>query len=482
VDEQERLIARAALCDVDDASAAWDEFSSTVDLKVASPVLSWAAGYIHRNLESLGRSEPYLAGIARHNWLRNNLVLANAHGVLSDLAAQWTIAPLKSFGLSSALTDRRLRPLADIDIYVDPEDVFEVASRLRDRGFVPLLDVSDREFRSRVVPQRGSWNFRNTDGLDIDIHWKIFDHLDVALDSKLVRDHSTESHGSYGPIRQLSPELMVAIMCVQQQVQNVDSLAGLFDINNLLKHTDPQMLVSIARTAGSEHAINQAARAIVGILDSTPSHVQPLLDVLAVTDADVKNLVRARRFFSEVPRDTWDRALVKNRILYWTWWKLGHFARVERILIALFGPFSRGEVRLSGDMGVDVHFRATDALGPGWHYCYPLDDFRWANQPDSRFVLTLGTGKTLSATVIASEAMWRKTPVESIDVFLDGVWVSGLQRSETELHFTVPARRRRTSYELSIRTSCHMIYPNSDIHTNWYGLAIPLERLSLSLT
>jgi hypothetical protein len=480
VDEQERLIARAALCDAEEASAAWDEFRATVDLQGASPLLSWAGGYIHRNLESLGRTEPYLAGIARHNWLGNNRVLAKAQGILSELNSRWNIVPLKSFGLSSEMTDRRLRPLADIDLYVERTDIPGVVAMLRARGFVPLLDVSELEFSSRILPRRGSWNFRNADGLDIDVHWKIFDHLDASLNARLVKEHSANADASYGQIRQLVPELMVTIMCVQRQVQPVYSLPGLFDVNNLLKQVDPRLLISIAKSAGSEDALSESVLAIAGILGSTPIHLQAILDLLPVISPDAPTHILTRRFFSAAPMDTWDSSLVRNRLLYWAWWKLGHFARAERLLLSLCGPFSRGGIDISGDEAEVLPFRDLTQLGPGWHYCYPGNDFRWANRPDARCILAVDKGSELVITIIADAQMWSLTPVESIVVYLDGIQVSAIQRTSAEMRFTIPARKRLRRMELSFRPGRHVTYRNLGIDTNWYGLAIPLDSINTS--
>lgn len=479
MDEQERLIARAALCDAAEASLAWTELRSRIDVREASPVLSWAGGYIQRNLESVGINEPYLAGIARHNWFRNNLLLAKAQGVLAELAAGWTIVPLKSFGLSADLSDRGLRPLADIDVYVDSTDVAEVVALLRSRGFVPHLQLSEREFVNRILPQRGSWNFHHADGVDVDIHWKVFDHLDASHNARLVRANSSEATLSFGKVRQLSPELMVVIMSVQQQIQDATSLSALFDIDNLLRHVNSHRLVSVARSAQAHDALRQTVLAIAAIHESRPDYLEAVLAELPVVAMLTPRVVK-RRLFRRAPRDAWNATLVRNRLVYWTWWKLGQVARAERVLIRVFGPFSRGEISVASDGRVELDFCDLEYLGPGWHHVYPGQDFRWANQPESRFVLAVEQGGALSIEIAVDETMWAQSPVETVSVYLDGIRVSDVSYRPARARFTIPSRSQRRRFEVSFRSDRHVRFVNAGIHSNWYELAVPVTRLTSS--
>jgi hypothetical protein len=477
VDDSERLIARAALGEPHEAVAAWAEFKETNDLREASDLLTWAGGYIHRNLEGANRSDPYLAGIARHNWMQNNLILSRAHSVLTELTSRWSIVPLKSFGLGSATNERRLRPLADIDLYIDQRDLPGARALLETHGFMPLLSPSPIEFEGRILPQRGSWNFRDASGLDLDLHWKIFDHLTVAENRKVVASFSSPSRASYGPIRELDPALMTLLLCTQQQTQAIYTLSGLFDIDNLVTTLALPAFVSLAKKVNAEHAARQALTAISTLTSDVSPAIEAALGLLPDNLPDTETTKAVRRFFSSSNLETPNAAVVRNVHLYRVWWALGHFARTERVLLRLFGAFSRGSIRINGDTESTIHFSEQDALGPGWHYNYPGNTYRWANRPDTRFALTVAPGPALTATISVDEKMWELVPIDRMGFYLEGVRLATLTKGMDHVSFIIPPREQEKKMEISCRPDVQVTFPHSGVHSNWHGFSAPFTTL-----
>ena len=179
MDESEKLIVQAALGHPDLAQRAWTKWKSDNPLSSASPVLSWAAGYIHNNLKVSAITDAYLMGIYRHNLVSNNLRLNAALPVLTKLNESFGIIPLKSFSLSTQEFSWGNRPVADFDFYSDSKNNVKIWEFLRARDYKVLLDISETEFNSRILNYRGSWNFKDADGIDLDLHWRIFDHLSI---------------------------------------------------------------------------------------------------------------------------------------------------------------------------------------------------------------------------------------------------------------------------------------------------------------
>ena len=209
MDESDQLIIVAALGPPARAIDAWRQWKATVPIAEATALLTWSGGYIYRNLAAAGIDEPYLAGIYRHNLLTNVGRLRAALPTLVAMTALWPITPLKSFGMSTDAHARGLRPLADVDLWVPLDHLQGAVALLRHHGFSPLLDIDDREFERRVAPQRGSWNFVDLKGIDIDLHWRLLDHLDDTTSRRLVDENSSSDATEFGNVRRLNDELML---------------------------------------------------------------------------------------------------------------------------------------------------------------------------------------------------------------------------------------------------------------------------------
>ena len=85
MDASERLIAKAALARPNVAAEAWRTWRATYEIATATGLLTWAGGYIYRNLHETGVEDPYLAGIHRHNFIANNRKLIAAIPIIKEL-------------------------------------------------------------------------------------------------------------------------------------------------------------------------------------------------------------------------------------------------------------------------------------------------------------------------------------------------------------------------------------------------------------
>jgi len=481
VDESERLICRAALAEPHEAVRAWRQWRAAYDPVGATALLTWAGGYINRNLRRAGLDDPYLAGIARHNWLTNNIKLARALPLLTKIALHWRIVPLKSFGLGSDTESRRLRPLADIDFYVDFDGAEQLMGELLRQDFVPLLNADRTEMTHRIMTQRGSWNFRK-DVIDLDVHWKIFDHLDLAANRRLVGEWSVQETAAYGAVRRLRPEATLCLLAAHQVTQVSRGFSGLFDLYEMAATGDPRDAARIARateTAGPlKIALHQARE--LGAAENR--NVRGLLEML---EGSVLQRAAAwgRRALRRQPGPAKiQTALASRPVLYRIWSSMTGRSAVERTLLALCGPFSKKcvELRNAGHFVVDP--RTEPNLGPGWHHLYPVDRWRWAGSPDSRLAIQVPPEANVAISVRLDPRVWRDHSTATLGIFANGILMARAGRDDHEASFDATRAVIRGFLELSLRVIGRRAARHTGILALHNQLLAPISQIRIDIT
>lgn len=471
--DADRLLNLAAMGSPDRAPAAWAEWRRTVPQAEASGLLMWAGGYINRNLRAAGVDDTYLAGITRYNFLRNNTQILAALPAIRDLTAAFEIAPMKSFGLSEAVSARSLRPLADFDFYVFPEDVEPVRRQLSDAGLTPLLDIDDAEFTTRVLPWRGSWNYLRADGVDLDLHWRVLDHLELDHNARLVRENSRLEQSEFGPIRRLAPEIMVLSLIVHGAVAGSLSTA-LFDVVHEVRRADPDRLARLVRDTRLEREVERVDAALRDALgDDLPAGAAILRRLAA--GIRPRRPHAARVFgpprFAAVPARLRERARWRRPGLAQLWTRMGRPAVVERALIARGGPLSAADAA-PAEGGLP---EGGGRLGPGWLYRYPGDAFRWAMLPDAR---TVYEGAAPARTLVVElDPVWQRIPNTRVDVVVDGRRVGRLTREQEAHRFPLPPHG--DVVEVSLRPVGFRRFSDPGIHYREYAFLAPVRRLAL---
>ena len=478
MDESERLIVVAALAPPERAAAAWRRWKASVPIAEATGMLTWAGGYMHRNLAAGGISEPYLAGIYRHNLLLNMSRLRAALPILTALTARWPITPLKSFGMGEDTHARGLRPLADIDVWLPYDQVHQAASLLGEGGFTPLLDVDAREFEHRILPQRGSWNHVHPSGVDIDLHWRLLDHLDAATGGELVAEHGALADSEFGTIRRLDGELMLCCLVAHFRSEGLLFSHGLFDVAHLMQRVDPSRVGALAtRLAVARELLDTAAtlRQLVG--DGAPPAFAELERVLAPRAATqpVPAQVAPPQRGERIPPRYEEPAYLAHPRLYRFWTSRGRPAWLER-MVQRWGGFTRTRRAVPRAAEKPRRFPTeVGVLGPGWHYLYPGDDYRWANLPDAR-VAFRGIPRSVSRVRIELSTAWAGTGASTIEVRANGRHIGVLERSLAVGEFALPWARR---IELSLRPDGDRRWIGAGIAEQTYRLLAPVRRIEL---
>jgi hypothetical protein len=465
MDESERLIARAALGSPSDALKAWEQWRATYDPATASSLLVWAGGYVHRNIVAGGGRDEYLAGLARYNWVANQRQLVAAHDDLVELASHHALVALKSFDASRTDDALSLRPVADIDLYVDARRLRRVVSWLRSRGYVPLLNASDTEFFERIVPQRGSWNFTRAataTGVEcsIDLHWKFFDGLSLAQNRRFARRWTRPTDASFGSVRALMPEARFALMAVQRRAQDDGKDTVLFDAGHILGDLAPRRLVAVTRASRSHASVLSLLDAIAEFTDA-----REVDELRAVVEAGfhITNRQRAVRTLRVARKmTTGSPAAVAT---------LSENEATKETIVCL-----------------------TDDLpaGTGWFHLLPGDSWRWSTVPEARLRFAVPelpnagrrrartVPRTVQITVELNPKAWAACSAPFVDVICNGRAIGRIEKASETATFDVPIPARTRILDLRFRGTAANL-PAADPRSLVFNrIVAPVERIRLS--
>ena len=475
MDESEKLIFQAALGNPGLAQKAWAKWKTEYPLSEASPILSWAAGYIYNNLKVSGVTDVYLMGIYRHNLVANNLRLSAALPVLTALNQEYGIIPLKSFSLSTQEFSWGNRPVADFDFYSESSNRRDIWDFLHDKNYKALLDVSETEFHSRILNFRGSWNFKNNENIDLDLHWRIFDHLGLKENRDLVSRETITRKTQIGFQKFLSPELDLVVIANHQFLQGEVRSNGLFDIFHQVKSIDVNKVLKLVRETNTQISMQSTFTILSEIMGAENHANLKLIDKLIQkrrnkeAGATISNVSRYFR------RSSLQVIKLEHRHagIYKLWSFLGRHAFLEKFLLRQFGAFSKCvDMPKSG-----FNFASQTEFGIGWHYLYPFDDFRWGHTPDSRIAWRIKPNKIYQVTLEFNSYAWLVSPVKSVNVFFNGIFQQGWNKENSSFSWLFSTELE--FLEISFRPENVIDYMAMGPHFNWYRLTIPIMNASV---
>lgn len=483
MDAQERLILTAALAQPPRAVGAWKEFRETVDLEAASPLLSWAAGYVHENLTKADLSDRYLWGIFQHNLIVNARVLRATEPCITELSATVKVVRIKSFARLSSGEKLGTRPLADLDIVISRKSLVRAVRILDSHGFFPGLGASIEEFWERIVPQRNSWGFENSSGDSIDLHWSVFDHLDEAANRRIAPTVSQQSVFEGRPVNVLDPAVEIVLLAIQQRLQFSATNHLLIDFWRLSKRTDPDRIVNVARQANSLEWVYETWERLEEVL----GHSDP--DIVAFHKLRESNPVEPLEHNRRGPHSRWlglrTRQVFGPQQRFSTWllyflWVLGHPRFLEPMLIRLFGGLSSSRIDSQPD-GVWMFGPGTSRnVGPGWTYRFPGREVVWSRFPEGR-LLFQGAGKGLYKLSIHIDwDEWIRHPLDQVALYVNGDEAQIVKKKFRPIQFQL--RNPIGSLEICFRPSGRSQFIQPGIFHEWYNQMLPIKSITLTRT
>jgi len=475
VDESEKLISLVALGNPDQAIKAWNLWNEKNSKKEASTILSWSGGYMYHNLKKAGLEDKYLHGIYLHNIISNNLKFTKARPIIDEINKKFGIIPIKSFGMSNRDFSWGFRPVADFDFYVLDSFLEELWKFMETNSITPLMDISKNEFRTKILKQRGSWNFIKKEEYDIDIHWRLFDHLTIKQNRDLIKSQTERIETSNDIDRHLTRNLEIVLLANHFYHQAENRFNGLFDFYNLAKKVDPEKVINIIKSTGTRNAFVATLNTLNEILGENIDFKLVWLrkNLQSSNTRKVERINRKKRYFISIHPDDFELNSHRHKYLYKIWNFFGRHSYLEQLCIRICGPFNTqifSENKL-------IDMAQTENTSIGWNYKYPNQTYRWAHSPDARMNIHAREGETYELSISLEPHEWKVAPIKAFNLFLNGVYIQTCDkqhdvykfRYKTELNFI----------EISIRPTILFDYRKSD-HFNWYRMSIPVKHISLS--
>ena len=247
MDESEKLISLVALGNPNQAVEAWNLWNEKNSKKEASTILSWSGGYMYHNLKKAGHEDKYLHGIYLHNIISNNLKFTKARPILEEINEKFGIIPIKSFGMSNQDFSWGYRPVADFDFYISDSHLQDLWKIMESHKISPLMGISKNEFQTKILWQRGSWNFLKDKDFDIDVHWRLFDHLSLNQNRKLIEYETERTETLKGTYSYLTRNLEIVLLANHFYFQGDKKFNGLFDFYNVSKKVNPEKVIDIIK-------------------------------------------------------------------------------------------------------------------------------------------------------------------------------------------------------------------------------------------
>jgi hypothetical protein len=177
--EQSLLLKAALIADETQARRYWADFCCTVDMQKIDYSTTCMTPLVYKRFRDLHGSEIQVAkSVYRHTWCNNNLSFHALRKVLSAFSEEEIpVTLLKGVAMiANYYRDSGLRVVGDIDILVPRDRVKVAIELLRKAGWHQLNHLNESEFDNiHATP------FKNSDGVNIDLHWRILGDASVDL-------------------------------------------------------------------------------------------------------------------------------------------------------------------------------------------------------------------------------------------------------------------------------------------------------------
>ena len=484
MDREKRLLIRAALAQPSVSVPAWKEWRADFAGPNASSSLAWAGGYVYKNLLAAGVTDAFAKGIYRYNWLSNTSKKSMLIPTLREISKITSLFPLKTFGFSHAKHSLGLRPIADFDIFVNHTALEAVAKRLAELKFLPLMEPSMENLLEKIRLQRGSWNFKDEAGNDIDLHWKAFDHISEEQNERILKKNSNLMNTEFGPANFINSAMSLASQIYVHALQGEDRYNGLFDIFN---NTRVDNVEAAAKLITELDFCAEAVQVIDELIDALDiSHGDPLAVLGRALRGSPRQKIPTFGIQNQRLNQIHDSSLRFPK-LYRTWVRAGASPTLERLHSLILGPMTNSALSIDVEGSLQLELDKFPNLIPvGFHYQYPVDQFRWAHKGDARVrfcVIGAATSASKNQNRKVSVAFeldtkyWIHTPTHDIQIYCNGRKVGSLNKASTILNFAVITKNNE--FELSFRSSQIPDPLEYGIQYNIYQMLCPIKSISV---
>ena len=397
-----------------------------------------------------------------------------ASPILKEINKKYGIIPIKSFGMSNRDFSWGFRPVADFDFYVSDSLIEELWEFMEANSVLPLMSISKTEFLTKIVKQRGSWNFLKKEKYDIDVHWRLFDHLTIKQNRELIKYQTQRMKTSNNIDCHLTRNLEIVLLANHFFYQGENRFNGLFDFYYAAKKVEPEKVINLIKSTDTSDAFVATLVAINEILgENMDSKLAWMYENLkSYTTKKVDAVKLKKRYFNSIHSDDFELNLHRHQNLYKLWNFFGHHAFFERFCIKLFGPFN---VQIFSENKL-IDMASVQNMSIGWHYTYPSQPYRWAHSPDSRITFHARPGESYELKISLDPYAWLIAPIGAFNLFLNGDFIHTCTKQFSEYNCVYSTNSG--FIEISIRPNILLDYRESS-DFNWHRMSIPVKKISL---
>lgn len=191
--EQSLLLKSIFVSDETKALECWLDFCRNVDIQQLDYVSTNFMPLAYKRFNKVNTSEIKVAkSVYRHTWSRNSIDLHALKGLIERFnACGIPVTLLKGAALIlNYYKDPGLRVVGDFDVLVNEANAFKAFEVLEEAGWSPLFS-----YDHRMIVAGHALAFKNKDGLNIDLHWRIIS--DSPFDQAL-KDFEFETVAAIG--------------------------------------------------------------------------------------------------------------------------------------------------------------------------------------------------------------------------------------------------------------------------------------------
>jgi Uncharacterised nucleotidyltransferase/Transglutaminase-like superfamily len=164
----------------------------------------------------------------------------------------------------TAFEDPTLRDAGDIDLLIAEKDLYRAGEILTDEGYVrfePQARLTPRRLRSYIAHQKDFSYEHTSDGIVIDLHWRLFRNSFLPANAGLAEVGEEWLPLGSERIPTLPAPRLLLYLCVHGALDGWLRLKWLTDIGALLRTMTAEQLASTARLAAEQQALPQFSAA-----------------------------------------------------------------------------------------------------------------------------------------------------------------------------------------------------------------------------
>ncbi|HUF11283.1 MAG TPA: nucleotidyltransferase family protein [Rhodothermales bacterium] len=261
---KQELLLRAALLKGVEAREAWEGWKEDVDIDRLGMPSVGILPLLYANLLSAGVVDPLMDGLKKRytiTWYNNQILLNRISRLLAHLggAGIQTIL-LKGAAMTIAYyEDHGVRPMGDVDVLIQHEDVLRASTVLAASGFDPSTPMSARAMRY----MHGA-HFVDERGFSVDLHWRLLWEADAPEVEADLWNSARDTATGDASTRVLDPTYQLFHVLVHGARWNSAPLRWVADAvtitNTRSDEVDFERIATIARALGLHLPVVQALR------------------------------------------------------------------------------------------------------------------------------------------------------------------------------------------------------------------------------